>query len=254
MLSINNIIRKTIQAAPAVVPCLTGKARFIAYSSGFVHVHYYKGTSTDRLNYDDYKTYDYMLAQIEGLVRGVYNNNLGGDFIDVMANVISGQLTQAYQQAFEDAGFTDFILPDYLQESLTDMIANQYDFVDNFFQDIVDARIDGTPIDPLLQRAQLWAGQWNTAYEEAKRLIAIRNGAKMVWREGDTVEKCDQCVRRNGIVAYAAEWEALGVHPKGFPNDKLGCKGGHCDCTLEETDKRRSPNAFQRIKDITNAA
>lgn len=253
-MSINNTIRKAIQAVPAVVPYLTGRARFIAYSSGFVHVHYYKGTSTERLNYDDYKTYEYMLARVEGLVRGVYNNNLGGDFIDIMANVISGQMTQAYQQAFEDAGFTDMFLPEYLQASLTDMIANQYTFVDNFFRDIVDARIDGTPIAPLLQRAELWAGQWNTAYEEAARLIAIRNGDKLEWVEGDTMEKCAECVSLNSIVAYAHEWEALGVHPKGAPNTKISCGGWHCDCTLEKTDRRRSPNAFQRIKEIVHAA
>jgi hypothetical protein len=34
------------------------------------------------------------------------------------------------------------------------MIADEFTHVEGLFRDIVDARIDGTPIDPLLARAQ----------------------------------------------------------------------------------------------------
>lgn len=239
-MSINNTIRKAIQAVPAVFPYLTGKARFIALIA----------------EAEERKTYDYMLSQIQGLVRGVYNNNLGGDFIDVMANVISGQMTQAYQQAFEDAGFTDMFLPEYLQASLTDMIANQYSFVDNFFRDIVDARIDGTPIAPLLQRAELWAGQWDVAYKEAAQLINIEGGGNLVWRKGDTEKGCTTCAALDGIVMSAREWEDLDVHPRGYPNNKLECEGGgpvnNCDCELVPTDQRRSPKAYDTVLNIVS--
>jgi hypothetical protein len=226
-----NALAKAFKSVPEVGPLLKGKARFL-----FCAVHA-----------DPYKTYEYMLDQVQRLVRSVYSNNLGGDFIDLMANLISGQLTQAYQQAYEDEGFTGFFLPDYLQESLDSMILQQYDFVDGFFHAIVDARIDGTPIEPLLRRAELWAGQWNTAYERAQLLMASRLGKKKKWTEGDTKDKCGTCVSLDGIVAYASEWEALGVHPKGAPNDKLICEGWACQCTLEDTDQRRSPNAYDRI-------
>lgn len=233
-MKISNFIRKAMVRVPAVGPHLKGKAKFL-----FAAVHA-----------QPYKTYDYMLDQVRRLVTTLYNNQLGGDFIDLMANLISGQLTQAYQQAFEDEGFTDMFLPDYLQESLTSMILQQYDFVDRFFRDIIDARLAGSSIDPLLARAELWAGQWNTAYERAQLLINSKMGGKMVWREGDTKDKCDQCVALDGIVAFASEWDALDVHPKGAPNSTLDCGGWHCECELKPTNQRRSPNAYERIQRI----
>jgi hypothetical protein len=226
------ILRNAAKLAPTVRPLLSNKARFMLYTP------------------EAYKTYDYMQKVIEGLVSGVYNNLVGGQFVDSMANLISGQLTQAYQQAYIDEGFTSFTLPDYLASSLETMILNQYDFVDAFFRDIVDARIDGTPIDPLLARAQLWAGQYDTAYQNAVALITKEMGGNLIWQEGDTIEKCYQCVSFDGIVARASEWAALGIAPKNFPNDKLDCKGGHCDCTLTPTTKRRSPNAYGRLEAI----
>lgn len=202
----------------------------------------------------EYKTYEYMLSQVEGLVRGVYANNLGGSFIDIMANLISGQLTQAYQQAFEDEGYTDFALPDYLATSLEAMILNQYTFVDQFFRDIIDARIDGTPIAPLLSRAQLWAQQWDTAYRQAVELIRLQNGGNLMWKKGATENGCTTCANLDGIVMSAREWESLGVHPRGYPNSKLECEGGgpanFCDCELMPTDKRRSANAYGRVEEI----
>lgn len=226
------LLRKAIAAVPAVIPHLKGRARWLAYEP------------------TAYKTYDYFLQHIQGLVRGVYTDMVHGDFIDTMANLISGQLTQAYMQAFEDAGFTDAFMPEYLTKPLETMILGQYDYVDQYFRDIVDARIDQTPIDPLLARAQLWAGQYDTAYQNATALITKEMGGKLVWVEGDTLEKCNTCKDLDGIVMYAHEWDTLGLRPKNPPNRKIDCEGWHCDCQLLPTDKRRSPNAYGRVEEI----
>lgn len=237
------IIHKVIQAVPEVIPYLSNKARYMLYKPS------------------EYKTYDYMLRAIEGLVNGVYSSNIGGQFIDTMANLISGQLTQAYRQAFEDEGFTDAFLPAYLTESLEAMILNQFDFVDQYYRDIVDARVDGTSIAPLLARAQLWANRYNEAYNEAIKLITLNNGGNLVWKLGATEKHCPLCSRYDGIVARASEWEALGIAPQNAPNHALtgeidgekGCEGWHCDCRLEPTDARRSPNAYGRLEEILNS-
>lgn len=230
-----SIIRLVVSGIPNVRPLLSPRARFMIADPA------------------PYKTYDYFLQQVIGLVRGVYSNNLNGDFIDIMANLISGQLTQAFRQAFEDEGHTDFILPDYLQTALTEMIANQYLFVDQYFRDIIDARLDGTSIDPLLARAEMWAGQWDTAYREATRLIQMEGGGNFVWRKGETEHGCQTCENLDGIVASAREWQQLDVHPRGYPNSKLQCEGGgpanNCDCELLPTDQRRSPGAYGRIEE-----
>ena len=225
-------IRQVVATFPEVRTYLTGRARWSLYRP------------------TEYKTYDYMLSVITGLVNGVYSGNVGGQFIDTMANVISGQLTQAYQQAFEDEGYTDFALPNYLAQSLENMILSQYDFVDGFYRDIVDARIDGTSIDPLLARAGMWANRWNEAYNEAVRLITLQGGGNLEWQEGDTMDKCGVCVGLDGLVMSAREWELLGMKPQ---SEKLPCHGFNCHCLLTPTDKRRSPNAYGRAEEIIMA-
>jgi hypothetical protein len=228
-MKLNNLIIQAVQLVPNVLPYLKGRARWMVYQPA------------------EYKTAEYMQKQIEGLVKGVYTGAVGGGFIDVMANIISGQLTQAYQQAYEDEGFTDS-LPDYLSASLETMILGQYDFVDQYYRDIVDARVDGTSIDPLLYRASLWATRWTEAYNEAVRLITKENGGNLVWIYGDT-DHCTTCLSLNGIVARASEWDALGIKPQSAPNNKLECGGWKCQCSLQQTDKRRSPNAYGRIEE-----
>jgi hypothetical protein len=196
-----------------------------------------------------YKTQEYFLARLNGLVNGVYSGNLAGEFIDVMANLISGQLLDAYQTAYTNEGFSGE-LPDYLNASYQNMTATQYGYVDAFYRAIVDARFDKTPITPLLARAELWAQRWTEGYNEAVRLITTNEGGNLIWTLGATEEHCPECSRLNGIVARAKEWDVLNIRPQSAPNDKLTCGGWRCDCSLTPTDKRRSPNAYGRIEEI----
>ena len=151
----NELLARVVVAVPSVIPYL---------GAGF------------------YKTYEFMLRTIQGLVRGVYNGNVGGDFVDAVANLIRGQILQAFQQAYEDQGYT-FTLPGYLQQGAEQMINIQanFDWIYNYYTDIVDARVDGTPLAPLLARATMWANVYLEAYNEALRLMVLENGGNMVW-------------------------------------------------------------------------
>ena len=197
--------------------------------------------------YSTYKSYDYFLAQVNGLVRGLYNGFIGGEFIDTLANLISGQLWDAYEKAWFDEG-GDGVVPDYLMKSYQEAVSSQYGYVDAFYRDIVDARIDQTSLDPLLVRASLWANRYNEAYNEAVRLITLQGGGNMVWIEGDTNEKCSTFLALDGIVARASEWDILGVKPQNGDNKKLECRGWNCQCQLVPTDKRRSRDAYGKIE------
>lgn len=228
------LIRRAVALVPDVMPLLSAKARwFVTYKGGDLNA---------------YKTYDYMLTQIERLVKSVYEGNLGGTFIDTMANVISGQLTQAYTQAWADEEGQGEI-PDYLATSLEATILNQYDFVDAYYKDIVDARVDETPIDPLLFRAALWAQRWTESYNEAVRLIALDNGGNLIWILGATEKHCFTCATLNGIVARASEWDTLGIKPQNAPNNRLVCEGWQCDCSLTPTDQRRTAGAYGKMEE-----
>lgn len=230
-----SITRSIIVSAARMVPGLTahlsGKARWIYFTQN---------------PHQKSRTYDYYLTQLERLIQSVHDGRLGGDFVDIMSNLVSGQLNQAFEQAWKDEG-GDGDVPDYLSTAAESMILNEYDFVDGLYKDIVDARVDETPIEPLLARAAIWANRWTEAYNQAVALIASENGGNLVWRLGATEQHCDSCSSLNGIVARASEWESLGVHPQGAPNDLLLCGGWKCDCSLESTDQRRSPKAYESI-------
>jgi len=194
-----------------------------------------------------YKSYDFMLARVEGLVRGVYTGNVGGDFVDIMGALIRGQMEDAYRQAWNDEGY-EGALPDYLNNSLDAFVIQQanFDWIYQFYKDIVDARVDKTPIDPLLARARMWANQWNAAYNEALRVITLENGGNMIWVLGEA-EHCPTCLALDGIVASAKEWQESGWKPQG---ENLACHGFNCKCSCPPTSNRRSKNAAERLAAI----
>jgi hypothetical protein len=199
-----------------------------------------------------FKTYDYYLQTLTRLVQTLYVGAIGGEFIGIMDNLILGQISNAYENAWIDSGLE--LPPDnYIRDASQAMVIEQRGFVQGYYQAIVDAKIDQTPIDPLLQRASLWANQWNTAYNDGTRLIASNMGNKLVWREGGTIDKCPTCLALNGIVAFATEWDQSGFRPQSAPNNLLECQGWHCLCSLEVTEKRRSPNALSRLLDIATS-
>ena len=201
-----------------------------------------------------YKTYDYMLGVIRHSVQSVYNGWMGGEFVDILQSLIFGQMTQAYQQAWEDDGNTSLFLPDFLQNALAENIARNtnFDYLYQYYTDIIDARVDGTPIEPLLARASLWANRYTEAYNEANTIIASYTGGKMIWQLGATEQHCDTCGALHGIVAYANEWRALGVAPQQAPNSALSCGGWRCDCQLTATNERKTRNAVSRIQSAIN--
>ena len=224
------IIQTIVKRYPSTLRYLRGNALLIA------------------LNGEDTKTVEFYARALKGLVRSVYNNMMGGEFIDIMANLIQGQFTQAFQYALDEVGADWF--PE-LEALLAEMIASEYSHVDGFFRAIVDARIDETPIGPLLSRADIWANGWNNAYNAAKMLIAALFGERLVWVYG-AAEHCDTCRSLNGIVTFAREWEALNVRPQNPPNPLLECQGWRCKCSLQPTNQRRSPKAFDTILNIVS--
>jgi len=226
-------LRATVRIVPEVIPHLSAKAR------------------REICEPTEYKTYEFFLSAIVGLVEGVYQGFIGGVFIDTLANLISGQLEDAYMRAWADEGYFSE-LPPYLRSALESLILTQYEHVDQFYRDIVNARVDETSIVPLINRANLWAQRWVEAYNEALRLIALENGDRLIWQLGATEQHCTTCGALNGIVAFAKEWDELGVHPQGGPNALLECGGWKCDCSLSRTDQRRSPKAYDTILNIVN--
>lgn len=224
-------IRATVKAYPAVLPYLSNKTRYLIACVP-----------------DETKDAGDMEKRVANLVNALYRDTIDiGSFIDSMAALISRQITLAYNAAWVDDG-NELPIPAYLVSGRDNMILSQFMFVDGYMQDIINARLLGNSVNPLLSRAALWANRYNEAYNNAQAAIALQMGGKLKWVEGDTNKKCPVCLKLDGIVAYASIWNELQVQPQNAPNPALsmhseGCQGWRCECSLVPTEERQTRNA-----------
>lgn len=253
---IYQIIAIASGAFPGVVPFLTGRARWVALAA--------KAITGDW----EIKTERQYLSQLTYLVKQVYAGELGGDFVDQLAAILSRQIELAHLEAWRDNGGDKNDFPDYLQKSADDMILREFDYVDQFYKDIVDARLDSAPIDALLARAELWAGRYNDAYNTAQLLIAEETSTEekpvmLKWQLGQTEEHCEICDTLHGTIAPAAAWREAGIFPQSgedgtLPNPALvphrdgqdGCGGWRCDCRLTQTDEPATVMTAAELRDM----
>ena len=197
------------------------------------------------------KTYGYMLNHVDKLARDLYSWSITRDqFVDSMADLIEQQLRRAWNEGMRNNEFdpqTD--MTDELEQIFQELVTDQFNYIEGYADAIVQGAKNESGVDQFRARATLWANRYNEMVDISQRTTA-NNGDKYEWVLGATEQHCDTCYRLNGIVAFASEWESLGVHPQGAPNDLLECGGWRCDCSLNLTDKRRSPKAFDVIVGI----
>ena len=225
---LNKLITDAIHKVPDIIPLLSYKARIIF---GLL---------------PDIKSAEMYQNRIEKQVRELYDDKKDDTFVEEFMLLIAAYLLLAYRQAWQDEGGGQ-ILPDYLQQMYQAQVLAQLAFVQQYHDDIVAARETGGSIDDLIARSNLWAVRWNEAYNSAVLQIATENGGKLIWQYGDT-DHCDTCRQLDGIVAFASEWQAVGVKPQSAPNDMLDCEGWRCQCTLTITTAKRTPNAIDKIQ------
>lgn len=206
------------------------------------------------------KSYDYYLQTMKRLVRNQYAGLIDQlQFVQIMNNLITGQLNLAWLEGMYQNGLSEDDMIDEWREKIADLIANEKDYVLGLSDAIVAARVNQSGLDSLYSRVNIWANRYNEVVSRAAVITADAKTRKM-WVLGATEEHCPFCSALNGIVAFASEWETLNVYPQNPPNPVLtgekdgakGCEGWHCDCALKDTDKRRSPRAFETIMGIVS--
>lgn len=197
----------------------------------------------------EFKTFEFFRATLRRMVQTLYDGWIGGEFIETMGNLITGQLIRAHIQAWVDEG-NEGDPPLYLQLNAQRMVDEQIGHIQPYYAAILEARINQTSVAPLLVRADMWANRYNEAYNDALVVIAQQNGGKLEWIYDPSKEHCDTCAALNGIVAYAREWEVSGFKPQNAPNNLLDCGGWQCGCELRITDKRKTPKALDRLINI----
>jgi len=206
-------------------------------------------TSKARIAFDvipPIKSAELFNNRLEKLVEETYAGGKAEDtFVEEMALLIAAYLLLAYRSAWQDNGGGNK-LPDYLDIAYRAAVLEQYVYIEQYHDDIITARTNQTPIDPLLARTQLWATRYEEQYNNANILMAKEEGVNLVWKYGDT-DHCDTCRKLDGIVASENDWRTVGVVPQAAPNPKLDCEGWRCQCTLSITTQKRSKNALNRI-------
>jgi hypothetical protein len=134
------------------------------------------------------------------------------------------------------------------------IIDGEYDQVIKLAEAIMESR-SGT-LDEFRQkfrsRIDLWVNRYTDVIGRAR--VYFGGKTRLKWTLGKTEEHCETCAALNGIVAFASEWELAGIKPQSPPNEMLACGGWNCDCSLEVTDQRRSPNALDTLMNIATAA
>ena len=194
------------------------------------------------------KTVEEIYRYVWLTIQDLYEDGNINNFLDTMANILESQLTKAFAAAINDSDLdAGEIDNEPFAGKLEDEILAQYDFVDKLAKDIVEARNAETGVDAFEPRANLWASQYDNAYNAAILLAATINGENLKWEIGETEAHCNSCASLDGVVAPATLWEELGVHPKDGPNDKLDCGGWRCDCKCDPTDEKATPGAREII-------
>ena len=192
--------------------------------------------------------------QLWSYALDLYRGDDPGIFITNFVNAISNQLTRAWNEGAREMGVTQEDMTDDDRAELQWIINAEYEYIIDLGAAITAAQSVTMQEfrDAFRSRIDMWVNRYTDVVNQAK--IYFGGKTRLEWVEGDTIEKCPTCLALNGIVAFAQEWEQAGVRPQSPPNDALVCGGWNCSCTLQTTDKRRSPLALQRIMDIVTAA
>jgi hypothetical protein len=196
------------------------------------------------------KTEAYYRRALNRDVLDFYRGDIeSGEFIDDMVMLISEQLTRAWNEGMRENGLDPKKdMTDEWQGILDGLIADEEDHVLDYAQAIEDARNNGTPIDPLKARVELWVNRYPEVVSFSKITTAPKD--RFVWRLGATEQHCDTCARLNGTVATGADWIASGFHPQDPPNDLLECGGWRCDCKLEYTEEPTTEGGIPGAKSL----
>jgi hypothetical protein len=183
----------------------------------------------------------------------LYRTGDGGVFLGLFIDAIKNQMTRAWNEGAREVGVDPKEMTDDDRAELKAIIDGEYDQIIKLAEAIMESR-SGT-LDEFRQkfrsRIDLWVNRYTDVIGRAR--VYFGGKTRLKWTLGKTEEHCETCATLNGIVAFASEWEQAGIKPQSPPNGMLACSGWNCDCSLEPTDQRRSPNALETLMNIATA-
>jgi hypothetical protein len=201
----------------------------------------------------EFKTIGAFDRQLWSAVLGYFRGDEDSfQFIDDFTNSITNQLTRAWNEGARSVGVDPRDMTDEDLLQLQGIINSEYEHILDLADAIDSARINNKTLDEFRSQFRSRVDLWVNRYNEVVNSAATYFGGKtrLEWQYGDTNVHCETCLKLNGVVAYAEEWEQAGLHPQQPPNPNLECEGWRCQCKLSVTDKRRSPRALNSLMNI----
>lgn len=191
-----------------------------------------------QVDYATLKTVGYYNRVLNHNVLLLYNGDMSEtEFVDDLAGLIDKQFRRAWREGAKDVGFDPDKMSAAEKKMIEDRILKEYDYVDKFAADILQAAKDGKDIKPFQDRVNMWSNRYLEVQNDAHIQFSKDTGQLFEWQLGATEDHCDTCATLNGTVATADEWSKSGWKPQG---SNLECGGWRCDCRLEPTDKEKT--------------
>ena len=183
------------------------------------------------------KTMDDYGRSIRNLARGYWLGELSKfDFVDGMVSAISRNFEQAWQEVEKQYNITPDERTEASQDRLELAINTEISYLTGFADYISEnSQAKGGLFEPILTRADLWAGGYQRTIELAQ--LVIGPDVKLVWKLGKTEKHCDDCLQYANKVFFKSQWDEAGVRPKMW---ELQCTGLNCDCEFEQSAERKT--------------
>jgi len=174
---------------------------------------------------------------VRSLVYGLWRGELDlFTFLDTMVFTLERHLTVAWYEGAKACGIQPSEMTEAEMNARRDMLANQYQYLLGFADEInKSSREKKGKLGPLQRRAELWVGRW-AEFKYAGMMYACRD-SKLKWVFGDA-QHCISCLELNDKVYRASTWLKADIRPKMI---SLSCKGYKCKCKFVKTDEPLSP-------------
>jgi len=178
------------------------------------------------------KDFNSYRRSARNLTRGLWLDDLSKfDFVDGMVSAITREFNNAWREVEKEYGIGLDERTQASQNALDLAINTEISYLPGFADAIANnSKANGGIIEPLLERADMWANGYDKTLEYAKTIVG--SDLKFRWVRDPAKDSCADCIQYDGLVFYGSQWAAAGVRPKTW---ELACRGVNCGCGFEQT-------------------
>ena len=179
---------------------------------------------------------------IRKLVRNLWDRTITiQQFTFKMRLVIGEGFEQAWTEGAKSVGISPSERTSEEQAVLNQMLADNILHLLRFALFIFLNQRGIGKLATVYNRAEMWINRYNEVRNRAIQM-AIAN-QKLEWVVGPT-EHCSDCLKLNGKVKRAIDWEIAKIRPQ---MSTLECGGFRCQCKLKKTEKKLTPGPLPKI-------